>query len=96
MPCIGLTNIQKELLKIKLEDDALARAIIDMVDTGITSNGIKNTTPVYVAMTDYFETKNGNTTQFLTVPRITAFWEVVMGLAPKHINALRDKGITHP
>ena len=46
--------------------------------------------------TDYYETINGNTTWFLTVPRVTAFWEVVMGLVPKHINALRDEGITHP
>ena len=38
MPCIGLTDIQKQLLKTKLGDDALAMAIIDMVDAGITSN----------------------------------------------------------
>ena len=47
-------------------------------------------------MTDYFETKNGHTIWFLTVTRVTAFWEGVMGLTPKHINALCDKGITHP
>ena len=96
MPRIVLINQQKELLKTKLGDEALAKAIIDMMDAGVSTNGINNTIPTYVAMTDYFETINGNTTWFLTVPMVQAFWERVMGLAPKHINALRDEGITHP
>ena len=83
-------------MKTKLGDDDLAKAIIDMVDAGVSTNGINNTTPTYVAMEDYFETIDGNTTWFLTVPIIQAFREMVMGLAPKHINALRDKDITHP
>ena len=72
MPRIGLTDIQKQL-KTKLGDDALAMAIIDMVDAGITSNGINNTAPAYVATADYFETKNGHTIWFLTVTRVTPF-----------------------
>ena len=96
MPRIGLTRTQKELLKTKLGENTLATAIIDMVDAGVNTNGVNNTAPVYVAMTDYYGTKNGHTTWFLTVTRFTAFWEVVMGLAPKHINFLRDKRITHP
>ena len=52
MPRIVLTNTQKELLKTKLGDDDLAKAIISMVDAGVNINGINNTTPVYVAMTD--------------------------------------------
>ena len=96
MPGIVLTTQQKELLKTKLGDEALAKAIINMLDAGINTNGI-NTTPKYVAMTDYYETKvNRTTTWFLTVPNVQAFWEKTMGLAPKHINALRDKAITHP
>ena len=97
MPGIVLTNQQKELLKTKLGDEALAKAIINMVDAGVNTNGINNTTPKYIDMTDYYNTKaNGNTTWFLTVPNVQAFWEKTMGLAPKHTNALRDKGITHP
>ena len=73
MPCIVLTTQQKELLKIKLGDDDLATAIIDMVDAGVNTNGVKNTTPAYVAMTDYYETKNRNTTWFFIVPNVQAF-----------------------
>ena len=97
MPGIVLTTQQKELLKTELGDEALARAIIIIVDAGINTNGINNTTPKYVAMTDYYETKaNVTTTWFLTVPNVQAFWEKTMGLAPKHINALRDEAVTHP
>ena len=84
-------------MKTKLGDEDLAKAIINMVDAGVNNNGINNTTPTYVAMTDYYETKaNGTTTWFLHIPNVQAFWETTMGLAPKHINALRDKAITHP
>ena len=67
-----------------------------MVDAGINTNGINNTTPTYVCTTDYFETINGNSVTYLITVEVKAFFEVVMGLAPKHINALRDEGITHP
>ena len=84
-------------MKAKHGDDDLAKAIIDMVNTGVsTNNCINNTTPTYVAKTDYYETINGITTWFINVPKVQAFWEVTMGLVPKHINALRDKAITHP
>ena len=96
MPGIILINQQKELLKTKLGDDDLAKGIIDMVDAGVSTNGINNTTPIYVAETDYFETINGNTITYLNTHEVKAFFEVVMGLAPKHINALLDEGITHP
>ena len=46
MPRIVLTDPQKELLKDKLGNDALATAIIDMVDAGVNSNGINDSTPV--------------------------------------------------
>ena len=66
------------------------------MDAGVNTNGVNTTTPAYVTKTDYYETINGNTTWFLTAPNVQAFWERAMGLAPKHINALCDKGITHP
>ena len=95
MPRIVLTTTQKELLKTKLGDEDLAKSIINMVDAGINTNCINNTTPKYVAMTDYFETINGNTITSLTTHEVKAFFEIIMGLAPKHINALRDKGIIY-
>ena len=82
-------------MKTELGDDALAKAIIDMVDAGVSTNGINNITPLYVAKTDYYDTTNRITTWFLTVPNVKAFWEDTMGLAPKHINALHDEAITH-
>ena len=91
-----MTTTQKELLNPKLGDDDLAKAIIDMMDAGVSNSCINNTTPTYVAKTDYYETINGITTWFINVPKVQAFWEVTMGLVPKHINALRDKAITHP
>ena len=91
-----MTTTQKELLKTKLGDDDLAKVIIDMVNAGISTSWINNSTPTYVAMTDYFETIDGNTTTYLTTVEVKAFFEIVMGLVPKHINALRDNVITHP
>ena len=96
MPQIVLTTQQKDLLKAKLENDDLAKAIIDMVDAGVSTSGINNTTPTYVAKIDHYETINRTTTWFLNVTKVQVFWEVTMGLAPKHIHALRDEAITHP
>ena len=58
MPRIVLITQQKELLKTKLGDDDLAKAIMDMVYAGFNTNCINNTTPTCVAKTDYFETTN--------------------------------------
>ena len=73
MPRIVLTTTQKDLLKTKLGDDDLAKVIIDMVDVGVSTNGINNTTPLYVTKTDYYETRNGIHTWFLTVPNVKVF-----------------------
>ena len=45
---------------------------------------------------DYFKTTEGNNVTYLTTYEVKGFFDGVVGLAPKHINALRDKGITHP
>ena len=73
MPRIGLTIQQKELLKTKLGDDDLAIAIVDMVYTGVNTNGVDDTTAAYVAKMDCYESKKGDTTWFLTVPNLHAF-----------------------
>ena len=75
----------------------MATAIIDMIDAGVNSSGVNNTTPAYIAMMDYFETDaNGTHNWFLTIHEVKRFWEVTMCLSPKHINALREQGIVHP
>ena len=60
-------------MKAKLGDDTLAKATIDMVNAGVSTNGINNTTPKYVAMTDYYETIIRITTWFLTEPKVKDF-----------------------
>ena len=87
MPRVGLTLKMKETLRSKLGDNALAEAIIDMVDAGVNSNGIDM---------DYFETIDGNNVTYLTIYEVKGFFEGVMGLVVKHSNALSDEGITHP
>ena len=52
--------------------------------------------PTYVADTDYAETIDGTRVTYLTVNAIKHFWEDTLTLALKHINDLREEGITHP
>ena len=66
MPGIVLTTQQKELLKTKLGDEDLAKVIINIVDAGINTNGINNTTSTYVCHTDYFETIDRNSVTYPT------------------------------
>ena len=57
---------------------------------------VNHTAPTYVAAPDYAETINGMQVTYLTVNAVKRFWEDTLTLAPKHINALREEGITHP
>ena len=57
-------------MKTKVGDDDLAKAIIDIVDAGVSTNGINNTPPTYAAKTDYFMTTNWIATWYLTVPNV--------------------------
>ena len=52
--------------------------------------------PTYVADTDYAETIDETLVTHLTVGAIEAFWETTLTLAPKHVHALWEEGITHP
>ena len=86
----------KETLRTKLGDNALAEALINMVDAGVNYNGVNNTVPTYAVDLDYFETIDRNVVAYLTTYEVNTFFEGVMGLAAKHINALWNKEITHP
>ena len=57
MPRIVLTDVQKQQLNDKLGNDAMATAIIDMIDAGVNSNGVNNSTPTYVPAPDYADIK---------------------------------------
>ena len=57
---------------------------------------VNHTPPTYAADTNYSETIDGTLVTYLTVGAVCSFWEVTLALLPKHINALRDEGITHP
>ena len=57
---------------------------------------VNNTAPSYTAAPDYAETINGVLVTHLTVAAVQTFLETTMTLAPKHINALREEGISHP
>ena len=57
---------------------------------------INTTPPIYTAAADYTETIGGVVTTHLDIASVKDFWEVKMGLLPKHVHALRGEGITHP
>ena len=57
---------------------------------------VNNTQPVYVANNNYDEAIDGAVVQHLTVNAVQTYFETTLTLAPKHIHALRDEGITHP
>ena len=57
---------------------------------------VNHTAPSYTVAPDYAETINGVHVTHLTVGAVRTFLEITMTLAPKHINALREEGITHP
>ena len=62
----------------------------------VASPLVNHTQPTYAADIDYSETVDGVLVTYLTVVAVQEFWEVTLSLLPKHINALRDEGITHP
>ena len=57
---------------------------------------VNHTAPSYNVAPDYAETINGVHVTHLTVGAVQTFLKTTMTLAPKHINALREEGITHP
>ena len=57
---------------------------------------VNHTQLTYVAANDYAETIDGARITYLTINAVKLFWEDTLTLAPKHINALREEGITHP
>ena len=54
---------------------------------------VNHTAPSYNAAPDYTDTM---CVTYLTVGAVQTFLETTMTLAPKHINALREEGITQP
>ena len=98
MPANWLLQTQRSALRTVLGDNALANTIIEHLDAvqDGTMSGIDNTQPAYAAHSDYSETIDGRPVVHLTVAAVQAFFEVTMSLDSKHVNALREEGITHP
>ena len=57
---------------------------------------VNNAQPIYAANNDYDEAIDGVIVQHLTVNAVQTYFETTLTLAPKHIYALREEGITHP
>ena len=57
---------------------------------------MNNTQVLYAANNDYDEAIDGVIVQHLTVNAVQTYFETTLALAPKHIHALREEGITHP
>ena len=97
MPISRLSRTQRTSLRTALGDNDLADTIIEQLDAvqDGTVSGINNTQPTYVAGADYTEMIDGVQVVHLTVNAVKSFFENTMSLEPKHVNALREEGITH-
>ena len=98
MPIARLSRTQRTTLRTALGDNDLADTIIEQLDViqDGTVSGINKTQPTYVANADYTEMIDGRQVVHLTVAVVKAFFEVTMSLNSKHVNALREEGITDP
>ena len=98
MPIARLSRTQRSTLRTALGDNDLANTIIEQLDAvqDGTVSGLNNAQPTYVAGADYIETIDGVQVVHLTVNAVQAFFETTMSLEPKHVNALREEGVTHP
>ena len=98
MPIARLSRTQRTTLRTALGDEDLANTIIEQLDAvqDGTVSGLNNAQPTYVAGADYIETIDGVQVVHLTVNAVRAFFETTMSLEPKHVNALREEGVTHP
>lgn len=98
---------QQELAVMNILPGNMGRTLIAMINSfggggvipgagPILPSVINTTPPIYTAAADYTETIGGVVTTHLDIASVKDFWEVKMGLLPKHVHALRGEGITHP
>ena len=96
----GLTRNQEAQFTSALGDDAVATALLARLASPViqpaasrASSNVNNTMPTFPPDDDWETVENGT---LLTPSAVKNFFVKELGLAPKHINILRDEGITHP
>ena len=61
-----------------------------------TQPTVNNTQSNCAANNDYNEAIDGVIVQHFTVTAVQEYFETTLSLLPKHVDALREEGITHP
>ena len=99
----GLTRNQEAQFRTAMGDDAVANALLARLASPVIQapasrapSNVNNTTPSFTAQPDWNKTVNGVQVPLLTSDVVKDFFVKELGLAAKHINILREEGITHP
>ena len=99
----GLTRNQETQFKTALGDEAVANALLARLASPVIQasaprapSNVNNTTPSFTAQPDWEKTVNGVQVPLLSPNVVKDFFVKELGLAAKHINILREEGITHP
>ena len=99
----GLTRNQEAHFKAAIGDDAVATALLARLASPViqasaprAASNVNNTTPSFPAQPDWEKTVNGVQIPLLSSNVVKGFFVNELGLAAKHINILREEGITHP
>ena len=99
----GMTRNQEAHLKTALGDDAVATAILTRLASPVVQpaaarvpSNVNDVMPSFTPQADWTKTVNGTQTTLLTEPIVKDFFVTGLGLAAKHVNILREEGITHP
>lgn len=99
----GLTRNQETQLKTVLGDESVATAILTRLASPAVQpaaarapSNVNDVMPSFTPQADWTKTVNGTQTTLLTEPVVKDFFVSELGLAAKHVNILREEGITHP
>ena len=100
----GLTRSQETQFTAALGNDAVAAALLARLASPViqpaasraSSNDVNNTMPSFTSQADWHKVVNGIQVPLLTANFVKNFFVKELGLAPKHINILREEGIIHP
>ena len=99
----GLTRNQEAQLKTALGDDAVANALLTRLASPVIQpaasrapSSVNNVMPSFTPQADWHKVVNGVQVSLLTADVVKDFFVKELGRAAKHINILREEGITHP
>ena len=98
----GLTRSQETQFTAALGNDAVAAALLARLASPViqpaasrASSNVNNTMPTFTPQADWTKVINGVNTPLLSSNVVKNFFVKELGLSPKHINILREEGITH-